>query len=148
MSEHHGRFCPCCSGAAQKAMSRHTFLNMIAGTAAGLAIPSAFADEQAAPSIAYDSVANPVVLPKDFYFGECAGVALSSHGHIFVLSRGNTTGPGYGAAAAQLLAFSPNGRFIRVKNMRQVALRHVLPSTIASNASGFPETRATALATK
>jgi hypothetical protein len=47
------------------------------------------------------------------YFGECSGVALNSRGHIFVLSRGNTSGPAYGAAAAQLLEFAPDGRFIR-----------------------------------
>src|SRR6185312_1728658 len=33
--------------------------------------------------------------------------------HIFVLSRGNTSGPAYGAAAAQLLEFDANGQFLR-----------------------------------
>ena len=37
------------------------------------------------------------------YFGEASGVAVNSKGHVFVLSRGNTTGPGLcrgrGAAA-------------------------------------------------
>ncbi|MFM0718376.1 peptidyl-alpha-hydroxyglycine alpha-amidating lyase family protein [Paraburkholderia strydomiana] len=89
------------------------FMSLIAGTAAGLAMPAAFADTQDVPSVAYDSVANPVHLPKDTYFGECSGVALNSHGHIFVLSRGNTNGPAYGAAAAQLLEFAPDGRFVR-----------------------------------
>ena len=56
------------------------------------------------PSIAFDSVPNPVRLPKNMYFGEVSGVALNSKGHIFVLSRGNTTGPDYAAAATQLLA--------------------------------------------
>ena len=36
-------------------------------------------------------------------------MAVDSHKHIFVFSRGNTTGPAYGAAAAQLLEFSANG---------------------------------------
>ena len=94
-------------------MRRRTFMSLIAGTAAGLAMPAAFADTQAAPAIPYDSIAEPVHLPKDTYFGECSGVALNSHGHIFVLSRGNTTGPAYGAAAAQLLEFAPDGRFVR-----------------------------------
>jgi hypothetical protein len=57
------------------------------------------------PSIAYDSIADPVHLPADTYFGDCSGVALNSHGRIFVLSRGNTNGPAYGAAATQLLEF-------------------------------------------
>ena len=113
MSEHYGSFCPCCGSAEHRAMSRRTFLSLIAGTATGLAIPSAFADAQPAPSIAYDSIADPVRLPRDTFFGECSGVALNSRGHIFVLSRGNTGGPAYGAAAAQLLEFAPDGRFVR-----------------------------------
>jgi sugar lactone lactonase YvrE len=88
-------------------------MNLIAGTAAGLAMPAAFADTPTVPSIAYDSIADPVRLPKDTYLGECSGVALNSHGHIFVLSRGNSIGPAYGAAAAQLLEFAPDGRFVR-----------------------------------
>jgi DNA-binding beta-propeller fold protein YncE len=38
---------------------------------------------------------------------------VNSKSHIFVLSRGNTTGPAYAAAAAQLLEFGPDGTFIR-----------------------------------
>jgi hypothetical protein len=85
------------------------------GAAAALALMplSAHAQDQTVPSIAFDSIPNPVHLPRDVYFGECSGVALNSHGHIFVLSRGNTTGPAYAAAAAQLLEFAPNGKFIR-----------------------------------
>ncbi|WP_408229919.1 peptidyl-alpha-hydroxyglycine alpha-amidating lyase family protein [Paraburkholderia dipogonis] len=113
MSEQYGSFCPCCGSAEHRAMSRRTFLSLVAGTAAGLAIPPALADSPAVPSIAYDSIPNPVHLPKDVYFGECSGVSLNSHGHIFVLSRGNSTGPAYGAAAAQLLEFAPDGRFVR-----------------------------------
>jgi len=113
MSEQYGPFCPCCGSAEHRAMSRRTFMSLIAGTAAGLVMPPAFADAQPVPSIAYDSIADPVHLPKDTYLGECSGVALNSHGHIFVLSRGNTNGPAYGAAAAQLLEFAPDGRFIR-----------------------------------
>ena len=113
MSEHYGSFCPCCGNAEHRAMSRRTFMSLVASTAAGLVIPPAFADAQSVPSIPFDSIADPVRLPEDTYFGECSGVALNSQGHIFVLSRGNTTGPAYGAAAAQLLEFAPDGRFIR-----------------------------------
>jgi DNA-binding beta-propeller fold protein YncE len=52
-------------------------------------------------------------LPPDLYFGEVAGVAVNSKGHIFVFSRGGTTGPAYGAAAAQLLEFDADGKFVR-----------------------------------
>jgi hypothetical protein len=46
-------------------------------------------------------------------FGETAGVAVNSKGHIFVFSRANTTGPAYGATAAQLLEFGSDGKFVR-----------------------------------
>ena len=69
--------------------------------------------QQDAPIITFDSVPNILKLPKDLYLGEATGVAVNSTGHIFVLSRGNTTGPAYTAAAAQLLEFAPDGTFIR-----------------------------------
>jgi hypothetical protein len=65
------------------------------------------------PEIAYESVPSFLKLPPDLYLGEVAGVAVNSKGHIFVFSRGNTTGPAYGAAAAQLLEFDRNGRYLR-----------------------------------
>jgi hypothetical protein len=52
-------------------------------------------------------------LPPNLYLGEVAGVAVNSKGHIFVFSRGSTTGPAYAAAAAQLLEFGPGGEYIR-----------------------------------
>ncbi len=65
------------------------------------------------PEIQYRSVPDFLHLPADLYFGEVSGVAVNSKGHIFVFSRGNTTGPAYGAAAAQLLEFGPDGKFVR-----------------------------------
>ena len=47
------------------------------------------------------------------YLGEVAGVAVNSKGHVFVFSRGDSTGPAYGAGAAQLLEFGADGKFIR-----------------------------------
>lgn len=38
---------------------------------------------------------------------------MNSKGHVFVFSRGDTTGPAYGAGAAQLLEFGAAGKFIR-----------------------------------
>jgi DNA-binding beta-propeller fold protein YncE len=72
-----------------------------------------FAQQAKVPEIPFQSVSEPLKLPSDFYFGEVAGVAVNSKGHVFVLSRGNTTGPAYGAAAAQLLEFDRNGAFLR-----------------------------------
>jgi hypothetical protein len=65
------------------------------------------------PEIRYRSVADFLKLPSDLYFGEVAGVAVNSKGHIFVFTRGNTTGPAYGASAAQLLEFGADGKFLR-----------------------------------
>jgi hypothetical protein len=106
--------CPCCGDMQPGASSRRRFLAMASQSAAALALfpHLAYADDSV-PAIPYDSVANPVRLPDNMYFGECSGVAVNSHGHVFVLSRGNSTGPAYGAAAAQLLEFDRNGRFVR-----------------------------------
>jgi DNA-binding beta-propeller fold protein YncE len=65
------------------------------------------------PLIPYRSVADFLKLPNDVYLGEVAGVAVNSKGHVFVFSRGNTTGPAYAAAAAQLLEFDADGKFVR-----------------------------------
>src|ERR1700710_337755 len=69
--------------------------------------------QQAVPSIAFDSVPDPLRLPPNMYFGEVSGVSVNSKGHVFVLSRGNTSGPAYAAAATQLLEFDKDGKFIR-----------------------------------
>src|SRR5208282_1456697 len=68
---------------------------------------------QQLPEIRYRSVPDFLKLPPDVYFGEVPGVAVNSKGHIFVFSRGNTTGPAYAASAAQLLEFAPDGKFLR-----------------------------------
>src|SRR5581483_7969492 len=65
------------------------------------------------PEIHYSSVPDFLKLPSDLYLGEVPGVAVNSKGHIFVFSRANSTGPAYGASAAQLLEFSPDGTFVR-----------------------------------
>jgi DNA-binding beta-propeller fold protein YncE len=74
---------------------------------------SLFAQQPSVPEIPFRSIPNLLKLPSDLYLGEAAGVAVNSKGHIFVFSRGNTTGPAYGAAAAQLLEFDANGKFLR-----------------------------------
>jgi hypothetical protein len=74
---------------------------------------SVFAQQLQVPEIEFQSLPNPLKFPADLYLGEAAGVAVNSKGHIFVLSRGNSTGPAYGAAAAQLLEFDAEGKFLR-----------------------------------
>jgi hypothetical protein len=69
--------------------------------------------QQQPPVIDFDSVPNPLKLPDNLYFGEVSGIAVNSNGHVFALSRGNTTGPAYAAAAAQLLEFDADGNYLR-----------------------------------
>lgn len=73
----------------------------------------AFAQDSTPPEIPFSSVANFLKLPPNLYLGEVSGVAVNSKGHVFVFHRGNTTGPAYAAAAAQLLEFGPDGHYIR-----------------------------------
>src|SRR5258708_24559778 len=67
---------------------------------------------QQPPEIRFHSVPDFLKLPPDIYLGEATGVAVNSKSHVFVFSRGNTTGPAYAAAAAQLLEFAPDGKFL------------------------------------
>ena len=69
--------------------------------------------QQQPPVVAFDSVPDPLKLPDNLYFGEVSGIAVNSNGHVFVLSRGNTTGPAYAAAAAQVLEFDADGKYLR-----------------------------------
>jgi len=96
----------------RQAWSRRKVLTAAGIGAVGLTVPR-FACAQDVPSIAYESVPDLLRLPPDLYLGEVSGVALNSVGHIFVLHRGNSTGPAYGAAAAQLLEFDGNGDYLR-----------------------------------
>lgn len=73
---------------------------------------SAYGQDIAAPLIPFDAML-PLHMPSGLYLGECSGVAVNSKGHIFVLSRGNTSGPAYAASAAQLFEFDAKGQFIR-----------------------------------
>src|ERR1043166_2092565 len=91
---------------------RRAIIPLLAMPLAGL-----FGDPQPAlsqaPELHYRVVPDFLKLPSDLYLGEAVGVAVNSKGHIFVFSRGNSTGPAYGAAAAQLLEFDVEGKFLR-----------------------------------
>ena len=70
--------------------------------------------QQNIPLISFDSVPDFPQLPPGVNFGEVPGVAVNSKGHLFVFTRSNSAnGPAYGAAAAQLLEFGPEGIFLR-----------------------------------
>jgi 6-bladed beta-propeller len=76
-------------------------------------ISSAALSQPTAPEIAFESTPNFLKLPAGTNFGEVSGIAVNSKKHIFVLTRANTSGPAYGAAATQLLEFDPTGKFVR-----------------------------------
>jgi len=78
-----------------------------------LLVAPLFSQQSSVLEIPYRSVPEFLKPPPDLYFGEVAGVAVNSKGHIFVFSRGNTTGPAYAASAAQLLEFGTDGKFVR-----------------------------------
>src|ERR1700679_3437964 len=78
-------------------------LMLVAGSVAAQPVP---------PEIAFDSV-DFARLPDNMYLGEGAGVAVNSKDHVFIFHRGSTTGPAYGAAAAQLLEFDADGNYLR-----------------------------------
>jgi sugar lactone lactonase YvrE len=91
-------------------------------------IPAA-ARAQAVPEIPFDSVPNFFKLPPDLNFGEDAGVAINSKGHVFVYTRSNSaTGAAYGGAASQLLEFDQTGKFVREigKNLYAWAFAHAV----------------------
>ncbi len=83
---------------------------------------------QSVPEIAFDSTPDFFKLPEGVYFGEVSGIAVNSKKHVFVLSRGNTSGPAYGAAAAQLLEFDSTGKFVREigKNLYAWSFAHAV----------------------
>jgi NHL repeat len=75
--------------------------------------PVAVCGQTPVPEIKVDANVDFLKPPPDLHFGEVSGVAVNSKRHIFVFSRGSTTGPAYGATAAQLLEFDATGKFIR-----------------------------------
>ncbi len=76
-------------------------------------LPIQMLPQRPVPEIKFRAEPDFFKLPPDLYFGEVAGVAVNSSGHVFVFSRGDTTGPAYGAAAGQLLEFDSDGKYVR-----------------------------------
>ena len=107
--------------------------SLVLALALTIAAP-AFAQQQV-PEIPFDSNPNALQLPADMYLGEAAGVAVNSKHHVFVFHRGNVTGPAFGATAAQLLEFGPDGKFIREigHNLYSMAYAHAVRIDKADN---------------
>jgi DNA-binding beta-propeller fold protein YncE len=62
------------------------------------------AQPQSAPEISYEGQPDFLKLPPEMNFGEVAGVAVNSKGHVFAFNRG---------AREQLLEFDATGKFLR-----------------------------------
>src|SRR3977135_2322557 len=95
----------------RKTMMHRWLIGLTVAVTAPFVVP-AWA-QQNVPQIPYESVPNFLKLPPDLHLGEATGVAVNSKKHVFVFSRGNTTGPAYAATAAHLLELGPDGKFIR-----------------------------------
>ena len=66
-----------------------------------------------APELAFEAK-DALQPPAGMYLGELAGIAQNPKtGHLYVYHRGATNGPAYGAAAAQLLEFDKDGKYLR-----------------------------------
>jgi hypothetical protein len=101
---------------------------MKTATLALLCAAGTLAFSQSVPEIPFDSNPDFFKLPDDLHFGETAGVAVNSQGQVYVFSRGNTTGPAYGATASQVLQFDKNGKFMREigKNLYAWSFAHTV----------------------
>ena len=86
--------------------------------AAALALGAALA-AQNVPEIAYDANADLLKLPDNIHFGEAAGVATNSKGHIFVYTRTGAAHATVGTsrtfykAGSRLFEFDQAGKFVR-----------------------------------
>src|ERR1700730_5080763 len=74
---------------------------------------SLFAQQTHVPEIRFQSAPDFLKLPDNLYLGEVSGVAVNSTDHVCVSSRATRPGPPYAAAAAQLLEFAADRKFIR-----------------------------------
>jgi DNA-binding beta-propeller fold protein YncE len=90
-------------------------------------IPTAVHAQTPVPEIKVNANVDFLKPPPDLHFGEVSGVAVNSKGHVFVFSRGGTTGPAYGAAAAQLLEWADRQIYSRDrKNLYAWSYAHVV----------------------
>ena len=67
------------------------------------------------PEIPYDSVADLLKLPADLHLGEVAGIAINSKRHLFVFSRGTTTGPARAAIPHRTAAATSSRQAVRAR---------------------------------
>ena len=69
------------------------------------------------PEIPFDSVPNFFKLPADLNFGEDAGVALNSKGHVFVYTRSNSATMYLWSNGSSLVSAKSGGMLARLKSI-------------------------------
>ena len=112
-------------GSSNRSSARGLMMTRTLLAASAALLLSAAAHAQSMPpEIPYDSVPDFFKLPENMYFGEVAGIAVNSQKHIFVLSRGNTTGPGLWRRRGAAAGVRPE-RQVRARD-RQEPLRVVV----------------------
>lgn len=84
---------------------------------------SLFAQNASPPALPYKPVPDFLSLPPSANFGEAAGVALNSKGHIFVFHRG----------LQPLMEFDTNGKFIRTRGEGLFTTPHGLRIDVEDN---------------
>ena len=55
----------------------------------------------------------PLKIPGDIHFGETPAVAVNSKGHVFVVTRGDITGPAFAPNMTRMYEFDQNGKYLR-----------------------------------
>ena len=95
MSVRQSEACPCCSAVLRVALEPPRGSRSRRRKRLGAVVEPLCLRPEDIPIIGYKSVPDLLHLPTNMYFGEVSGVAVNSKGHVFVLSRGNTTGPAY-----------------------------------------------------
>ena len=80
------------------------FRALLAVLLAAVPSPQAMQTPSRGPDLPFESVPNFLKLPPEMNFGEVAGIALNSKGHIFIYNRGGHT---------QLFEFDGSGKFLR-----------------------------------
>jgi hypothetical protein len=90
----------------------------LVAAAAAFAVGASLA-AQSVPEIAYDANADLLKLPDNIHFGEAAGVATNSKGHIFVYTRTGASHATLGTsrtfykAGSRLFEFDQTGKYVR-----------------------------------
>ena len=93
----------------------------------GLVLAPSLARAQQPQEIPFDSTADFLQLPPGRNFGEGAGIALNSKGHVFVYTRDGSAGHILAPRAASLLEFGPDGKFIRaIEDLYSMAWAHAV----------------------